>query len=118
MYFDVIPQIPPKMQRKSETFHPKGLKPQNHVSEAIVVLFVNYYEIKSGQISFSCNPHPCRPYKGKIANRQSLAILDRRLSFAILTYRTVELRIANRAFRIAIQIARVFGATNRAFLNR
>ena len=29
--------------------------------------------------------------------------------FAILTYRTVELRISNRAFRIAIQIARVFG---------
>ena len=55
-------------------------------------------------------------------NRQLLAILDRRLrsqpfrSFDNVTYRTVELRIANRAFRIAVQIARVFGATNRKFL--
>ena len=38
--------------------------------------------------------------------------------FAILTYWTVELQIANRVFRIAIQLARVVGAMNRAFLNR
>ena len=38
--------------------------------------------------------------------------------FAVLTYRTVELRITNLAFRIAIQIARAFRATNPAFSSR
>ena len=59
---------------------------------------------------------------GKIANRQSLAILDRGLKsrspFRNFTVLECLQRIANRAFRIAVSNRKDASDSNRAFLNR
>ena len=59
---------------------------------------------------------------GKIANRQSLAILDRGLQIAALfrNFAVLEClkRIANRAFRIAVSNRKDASDSNRALLNR